>query len=222
MNVDYNKFASTFSNSRKNMKWQELDYFIDNYLSNKKFDILDIWCGNGRLLSHLEQKIDDKNFLYIWADSSSEMIHEAKKIHKNNDFYVLNMLNLEEFDIWKKFDFIVFIASFHHLDSLEDREIVLDEAKKLLKDNWIIFMTNWSLDSELNYNKYLASRINDSINKFWSSDYNIKIWDFDRYYHCFSIQELDYLFDKTWYQILENRLFDNKRNIISIIKKIWD
>jgi hypothetical protein len=28
MSVDYNNFAKTFSNSRKNMKWEEIDYFV--------------------------------------------------------------------------------------------------------------------------------------------------------------------------------------------------
>jgi hypothetical protein len=42
MNVDYNKFAKTFSESRKNMKWEEIDYFL-SFLENKKdFSVLDI------------------------------------------------------------------------------------------------------------------------------------------------------------------------------------
>jgi hypothetical protein len=28
MSVDYNNFAKTFSKSRKNMKWEEIDYFL--------------------------------------------------------------------------------------------------------------------------------------------------------------------------------------------------
>jgi hypothetical protein len=28
MSVNYNDFAKTFSNSRKNMKWEELEYFL--------------------------------------------------------------------------------------------------------------------------------------------------------------------------------------------------
>ena len=31
MVVDYNKIADKFSKSRKNMKWEEIDYFIKNY-----------------------------------------------------------------------------------------------------------------------------------------------------------------------------------------------
>jgi hypothetical protein len=34
MSVDYNNFATTFSQSRKNMKWEEIDYFID-FLNNQ-------------------------------------------------------------------------------------------------------------------------------------------------------------------------------------------
>ncbi len=223
MNVDYNNFASTFSKSRKNMKWEEIDYFINNYLDNTSWiEILDIWCGNWRLLTHLSDKISTEKFVYTWCDSSSAMIEEAKKLHKNDNFYVVDMLNLEEFDLEKKYDYIFFVASFHHLYSLEDRELVLDEAKKLLKKDWIIFMTNWSLNSEINHQKYFNSRIENSKNEFDSYDYNIKIWEFDRYYHSFSLNELEYLFQKTWFEIIENREFENKKNIISIIKKIWD
>jgi hypothetical protein len=34
--TDYNNFAETFSRSRKNMKWEEIDYFISSYLSDVK------------------------------------------------------------------------------------------------------------------------------------------------------------------------------------------
>jgi hypothetical protein len=83
-------------------------------------------------------------------------------------------------------------------------------------------MTNWALNSELNKKKYLKSVIKDSKNKFWSLDYDIKIWEFKRYYHCFSLKELDYLFKEIWFKIIENKLFDNNRNFISIIQKNWD
>jgi len=44
--MDYNNFAKTFSNSRKNMKWEEIDYFLEfinkNSLDKKNISILDI------------------------------------------------------------------------------------------------------------------------------------------------------------------------------------
>lgn len=219
MNVDYNKFAKTFSESRKNMKWEEIDYFL-SFLENKKdFSVLDIWCGNWRFLWVLkENHIDIKN--YLWVDLSDWLLQEAKKMYSKNNFLKLNMLNLDEINY--KFDYIFFIASFHHLSNLQDRINVLKKAYNLLNNHGKIFMTNWALNSELNKKKYLKSVIKDSKNKFWSLDYDIKIWEFKRYYHCFSLKELDYLFKEIWFKIIENKLFDNNRNFISIIQKNWD
>lgn len=43
------------------------------------------------------------------------------------------------------YDVIVFIASFHHLHTEQERKAVLNKAKKLLKEGGIIMMTNWNL-----------------------------------------------------------------------------
>jgi hypothetical protein len=98
----------------------------------------------------------------------------------------------------------------------------LRKVYDLLKDWWNIFMTNWSLNSELNKEKYKKSIIPLSKNKFWSLDYSVKIGEYSRYYHCFDLKELEYLFTETWFEIIENREFENKRNFVSIIKKVWN
>jgi hypothetical protein len=40
--VDYNKFAKTFAQSRRNMKWQEMEYFLNILNFNNENRILDI------------------------------------------------------------------------------------------------------------------------------------------------------------------------------------
>ncbi len=251
--VDYNSYAKTFSQSRKNMKWEEIDYFL-KYLEeklNSSLSILDVWCGNGRLLNSITNyKLQITN--YIGIDLSSELLNEAKKLHSGYDFLELDMLNLkklchtefisgsfkldsfinnevnannyfndsESSSEWQSlFDIIFFIASFHHLQTIDERLEVLNQAKDLLKEWWLIFMTNWDLNAWKNKEKYKSSIIKDSENEFWSLDFDIKIGDFSRYYHSFSIQELEYLYKKSWFEIIENRLFDTEKNIISIIKK---
>lgn len=216
--VDYNDFAKTFAKSRKNMKWEEIYYFFNKIWKFEWLNILDIWCWSWRLVSHIKDYFDG-NFSYTWIDSSQEMINEAKKEFMDYDFFVQNM---KEISLEKKYDLVFFIASFHHLKTIEERIEVLKNLKNYLKKDSIIFMTNWSLDSELNSWKYFSSKIPNSQNEFWWIDYNIKIWDFYRYYHSFSIKELDYIFKESWFEILENRSFETQKNFISIIKKIWD
>lgn len=214
--VDYNNFAKTFSNSRKNLKWEEISYFL-NFISWKNnLTILDIWCWNWRLLWELlNNNIVFSN--YLWIDLSSFLLNEAKKNFLDYDFFELDMNQIDKID--KKFDVIFFIASFHHLDNFESRLDVLKKAYNLLNTWWKIFFTNWALDSKLNFEKYKDSIIKWSKNEFWSIDYNIKIWEFTRFYHCFSLEELDKLFTLSWYKIIENKLYINEKNIISIIEK---
>jgi len=40
--VDYNNFAKTFSESRKNMKWPEMEYFLESIPEDQNINILDI------------------------------------------------------------------------------------------------------------------------------------------------------------------------------------
>ena len=79
-------------------------------------------------------------------------------------------------------------------------------------------MTNWALESPLNEEKYRDSG-ESQINEFWSRDFHIKIGKFTRYYHSFTLRELEYLAKETGFHILENRLFSTEKNIITILRK---
>lgn len=217
--VDYDNFSQTFSQSRNGMKWEEIEYFLEKYaeyIDEKK--ILDIWCWNGRLLDHFIKSSFIMDIDYFWIDASVWMIHEAKNKFWSDDFFVLDMLKIDTLKM-KNFESVFFIASFHHLLSIEERLDVLEKLKNIITEDSYIFMTNWALNSKINTEKYEKSIIDNSKNEFWSVDYNIKIWEFERFYHSFSWEELEYLFKKTWFEIIENRLFDNNKNFISIIKK---
>ncbi len=218
--VDYNSFAKTFSQSRKNMKWEEIDYFLESLNFNDSFRILDIWCGNWRFLWALKSKFPQiQNRNYNWIDLSSWLLEEAKKLHNDfeENFSECNMLNIDWIN--NKYTDIFFIASFHHLQSLEERVQVITKAYEILGEWGKVYMTNWALNSELNSEKYSKYLIVNSKNSFWSLDYDIKIWDSSRFYHCFDVSELEYLAKNSWFKIIENRLFDNKRNFITVLEK---
>jgi len=211
--MNYDKFAKTFAKSRKNMKWEEIYFFFSFIKKIEWFDILDIWCWSWRLIEHICDYFD-WNFNYLWVDNSKEILLEAKKNYKNYDFEYQNMNNL---NLSKKYDLIFLIASFHHLKTIDERINTLKSIKKYSKQWTKIFMTNWALNSELNSEKYKNSIIPNSKNEFWSIDYNIKIGEYYRYYHCFSLDELDFLFKEVGFKIIKNCLFENKKNIVSII-----
>jgi len=70
------------------------------------------------------------------------------------------------------FEAFFFIASFHHLETFEERLNVLKHTKKALVPGGKIYMTNWHLLSEQNQ-KYLPSKTTDYPDE--SADFTIKI-----------------------------------------------
>jgi hypothetical protein len=129
------------------------------------------------------------------------------------------MLDIQNFLWSKKYENIFLIASFHHLETLKERESMMRSLYESCESWGKIYMTNWALNSDFNKEKYWSSEIINSHNNFWSTDYSIKIWKFNRFYHCFNISELEYLAQKSEFKVLENRLFDNEKNIITILQK---
>jgi len=216
--VNYDNIAKDFSQSRKNMKWEEIEYFLEKYeeeINGKT--ILDVWCGSGRLLEHFIENLDDLDIDYYGVDASSGMIEEAKKNFWFADFFVLDMTRLDDFSK-KNIESVFFIASFHHLQTFEERVMTLQNLKKILVPNSYVFLTNWALDSEVNREKYEKNILPNSQNKWGWRDYSIKFGEYERFYHWFSLQELENIFIQAWFEIVENRLFDTGKNFISIIK----
>lgn len=198
------------------MKWEEIEYFFS--LSRSK-NILDIWCWNGRLLWAYQKYFWKSPEKYVWVDLSQWLISEAQKIYFQIDFRVGDMLNIWNIVNSESFNSVFLIASFHHLKNLEEREEMLKSIYKILETWWRVYMTNWALESSLNYQKYNSSRIGKSENKFGSTDFNIKFWKHLRYYHCFDLSELEYLAKNTWFKVTENRIFEWERNMITILEK---
>lgn len=210
--MSYDAFASTFSQSRKNLRWGEIEYFVEcmkKDSSHKKISLLDVGCGNGRFLETLA--VSGLSYDYLGTDESKGMITEARKLHPTESFEVIDMNNIESLSGQKYYDYIVFIASFHHLQKALEREQVLQNVKKLLAPDGIIMMTNWNLLGAEMFPKYEKSHR-------WSGDFGIKIGEHERYYHGFELQELENLFAESGLHIIENRIFEGGKNIISIIK----
>lgn len=205
--MNYDAFATTFSNSRKNHPWPELEVIITDMKSSGIGSILDVGCGNGRFLEESE-KLWYYVENYLGTDNSRGMIEEARKLHTGYTFEVCDMTDIWTVTTERSFDAILFLASFHHLTTRKDRIKTLREAQKILSPGGKIYMTNWNL---LEQPRYAAAHLGNG-------DFSIKIGEHNRYYHGFTLAELTELFDETGFERVEHKIFAGGRNIYSVIK----
>ena len=215
LKIIYNSIAEEFSASRV-FPWEELQVFIP-YLQDN-FKVLDLGCGNGRLLKVLQES--GKKFDYLGIDFADNLITEAKKQWPDFNFQVGEMENLKLAP--ESFEMIFLIASFHHLQNRKDRIKVLNNIYQALKPEGLLFMTNWDLRQK----KYLKNFFSQWWKKRAWNDVFIswqkylgdkqKLW---RYYHSFTESELANLLLKTGFKLSPKGVYKTKWNINCLVKK---
>jgi len=214
----YDQIAEQFSDSRYKV-WPEFEYF-KGYLQNGQ-DLLDLGCGNGRLLELLK----DYKINYLGIDYSKKLIAEAKQDWPNSDFVISDILDL---NLKEKYDLVFLVATLHHIPSQKLREKVLLNVKSVLKPGGKLLMTNWNLWQKryLKYIiKYTLLKIAESekeINGIKPQDLDMQDvfipWQkkYQRYIHAFTENNIASLLKKTGFEIIKN--VSNTRNIITVAK----
>jgi ubiquinone/menaquinone biosynthesis C-methylase UbiE len=141
----------------------ELQIFEDLRPVLPKINMLDMGVGGGRTTSYFMPTVNS----YIGADYAPNMIAECKKKFKNNkNFEVLDVRNMNKFSD-NMFDLVLF--SFNGIDSfgLNDREIALNEIKRVLKNNaYFCFSShnvNWEVIYDLFKFNYIYEKLLDKI-----------------------------------------------------------
>lgn len=133
----FNTIAEEFSHTREH-PWPEFGIFkhcIPDHVS-----ILDVGCGNGRFLQYL---LDQKKIVdYTGLDFSKKLIGIARKRFPLGEFVEQSMT---DFDLEKRFDRIVAIASFHHVPTKRLRAKTLEHIRKHLKDDGLFIISVWNL-----------------------------------------------------------------------------
>lgn len=187
----YNKIARLFAQTRQYL-WDDLKplskYMKDNY------KVLDLGCGTGRLY-HLFK--DFQGVEYVGVDQSEGQIEMAKEDFPNARHEVAEMTELPFGE--GEFDIIYCIATFHHLPDEKSRIKSLEEMKRILKPGGRIIMTNWNLYSKsvqklVAKGKFKETGKGDYLIPWMNSEGEVLG---ERYYHGFSLEELEDLFKKT-------------------------
>lgn len=218
----YNTIASDFDATRLSY-WPEFA-LLGKYVKEGG-RMLDIGCGNGRLLKYLSYELRITNYEYIGIDQSEELIKIAREMRNAErgmpscimaDFLVADVFNMPFGD--SEFDVVAGIAFLHHIPGEESRSKVLREMYRVLRPGGILFFTNWNLWQWKLIKKY-KFRLRDFIfshNGLDAGDFWIPFQGRPRYYHHFTKLELIKLCKKAGLKSLD---YKKGANNVMILRK---
>ncbi|MBT5016132.1 WecB/TagA/CpsF family glycosyltransferase [Candidatus Peregrinibacteria bacterium] len=135
----YDKIAQEFNRSRQRL-WPDLDFFTEFLPEDAR--VLDVGCGNGRLLKFFEGR-DIKSYLGI--DNSKELLKFAKKQQKGNK---IKFKEGDALDLPVKegtYDAVFSVAVLHHIPSRELQLKALAELSKALSKDGVVCLSVWNL-----------------------------------------------------------------------------
>ena len=197
----YDLIAEHFRNTRV-FTWTWTDNFICKLQYNSL--ILDIGSGNGRNTRY------DNQIIY-GLDISFEQL---KMNDSENNFSTHGTMTNIPFRN-NIFDAILSIASFHHLNSVSEREECLKEMKRVLKPGRRVLLSVWSINqpnkTKRKFEYYGDNIVNWNTNR---KDINGNFIIIPRYYYIFELNEITKLLKK--YFIIDKYYWDCGNEIFEL------
>ena len=212
----YDKEAKKYAETRKKF-WHEekaiLGVITPLFENKNRVRVLEFWCGSGRFATLLNQNFAGK-FDYVGIDLSDELLSYASKDNPNLTFFQWDITKVIKIFEQESFDLIVWTSSFQHIPSKKERSFLMKNFYRLLDYDWILLMTNRSLSkwfSKKNRKIVLKAKVLSwlKFNKSISRDLLVPRTDSDwkvykRYYHFFSLKELEKIATFSWLAIKTN------------------
>ena len=212
----YDKEAKKYAETRKKF-WHEekaiLGVITPLFENKNRVRVLEFWCGSGRFATLLNQNFADK-FDYVGIDLSDELLSYASKDNPNLTFFQWDITKVIKNFEQESFDLIVWTSSFQHIPSKKERSFLMKNFYRLLDYDWILLMTNRSLSkwfSKKNRKIVLKAKVlswlkfNNSISRDLLVPRTDSDWKvYKRYYHFFSLKELEKIATFSWLAIKTN------------------
>lgn len=133
----YNQIGAQFSASRGYI-WPDLKPFLADVKPNSS--VLDVGCGNGRLLLGLPETVN-----YTGLDFSTTLLEKAVENHPKAHFLEADITQSDGWKNLPQFDYIFCIAVIHHLESRHEQLFLLKQIKAHLKQEGRCLITAWNL-----------------------------------------------------------------------------
>jgi len=217
----YEEIAEEFNESRKKHLqplWGKLIDIAKKVKNNDK--ILDVGCGNGRLL----EIFNDKEIIYIGVDYNEKLIDYAKNRQsavKNRKFIFGDILELGKIPEIN-FDYIFCIAVLHHLPGNDLRIAALKQLKNKLISNGKIIISVWNLWSQKKFRKLIFKFALLKLIKKNKMDLGDILFEgfsqkSKRYYHAFTKRGLKKLVKKSGLKL--EKIYKDKFNYYAILEK---
>jgi ubiquinone/menaquinone biosynthesis C-methylase UbiE len=200
----YDKIAKQFSFSRAYV-WPDVLIFREFIKDGDK--LLDLGCGNGRMVG----LFDNKKVDYLGVDFSSELVDCAKKNYPKKEFLVMDALNLNLPE--KSFDVVMCVSVLNHL-SKEKHVQFVENIKKVLKLGGYLLMSNWNLWNVRGkksiwtfISRFLSAIRNDRVRVGWKNV--LTKWksgetEAELYYYAFTKNEINRLLTQNGFEIERN------------------
>ena len=217
----YDKEAKKYADTRKKF-WHEekaiLDAITPLFEQKNKIRILEFGCGSGRFATLLNQNFPNK-FDYVWIDLSNELLTYASKDNPNLTFFQWDITKLIKNFEQESFDIIIWTSSFQHIPTTKERSFLMKNFYRLLDYDGLLLMTNRSLSSwfnKKNWNIVLKAKIlswlkfDKSIARDLMVPWTDETWKvYERFYHFFSLKELEKMAIFSWLTIKTNTYIDD-------------
>ena len=202
-----NESITPMDSSAKASEWQ-----------NKKIRVLEFGCGSGRFATLLNQNFPGK-FDYVWIDLSDELLSYASTANPNLTFFQWDITKLIKNFEQESFDLIVWTSSFQHIPTNKERSFLMKNFYRLLNYDGMLLMTNWSLSDwfiKKNWKTVMKARLkswlrlkNDKSRDIMVPRTDNTTWKvYERFYHFFSLKELESLATFSWLTLKINTFID--------------
>ena len=215
---NYESDAETFNLTRNKKNWPPILDLLEKVQEGNS--VLDVGCGNGRLLEVLAEK----KIKYVGLDLSENLIKVCREKYPDYKFEVGEISNLgilPEYD----FDFVFCIAVLHHLPGEDLRLAALKQLKNKISADGKIVLSVWNMWPLRKYRKMILKFALLKLIKKNDLDFGDVLFDWrapnsqmsKRYYHAFRAGELKRLIKKAGLKI--EKYFKDDFNYYLILTK---